>query len=35
LIARRKSRDLLDQAKRAVEFFIEEGEEAALKLLEP
>lgn len=33
--ARNKSRQLLNQAKHAVELFIEEGEEAALKLLEP
>lgn len=32
--ARNKSRQLLNQAKRAVELFIEEGEEAALQLLE-
>jgi hypothetical protein len=31
--ARRKSRDLLDLAKCAVEVFIEDGEKAALALL--
>jgi predicted type IV restriction endonuclease len=34
-VARNKSRQRLNQAKHAVELFIEEGEEAALKLLEP
>jgi hypothetical protein len=32
--ARAKSRQLLEQAKRAVELFIEEGEEAAVQFLE-
>jgi hypothetical protein len=32
--ARAKSRQLLEQAKRAVELFIEEGEEAAVQFME-